>query len=66
MKEPLAYDINELVGMGPFGKSSLYKAINSGQLHAKKFGKKTVVTEEDYRRFLESLPDYPAKSQQAA
>ena len=66
MQPKLGYSLKELADKTPFGLSSLYKAINTGQLKAKKFGKKTLVTDEDWARFIDSLPDYHPAGKQAA
>ena len=64
--QAFGYSLRELADMGPLGLSSIYKALNAGTLKGKKYGDKTIVTPEEYRRFLDSLPNYPAKPDQAA
>lgn len=61
----LAYTIDELVEAGPLGRTSLYAAISRGELVAKKYGRKTFITAEDFRRFLAERPAIPAKDQAA-
>ena len=41
---------------GPFSRSFIYEAIKKGLLKARKGGRRTVILDDDYRRFLESLP----------
>lgn len=37
-------------------EQSVYNAINRGQLKARKFGRRTLITAEDERAFLAGLP----------
>lgn len=57
-----AYTINELIEVGPLGRTSIYEAIRSGQLTARKFGKRTVVLAADFETFLNSLPRISCRS----
>ena len=41
------------------GRTNLYKAINSGALKARKFGKRTIILRDDLNAFLASLKSYP-------
>ena len=41
---------------GPFGKTFLYEQIGLGRLRARKAGRATIILDEDWRDFLESLP----------
>lgn len=66
MEDKQAYTINELTEIGPLGRSSIYKAINAGQLTARKFGRSSVVLADDWRRFLTSLPPFTPRSGRAA
>lgn len=43
------------------GRTKLYQAINSGQLKAKKYGKRTIILKSDLEVFLETLTPYQAK-----
>ena len=43
------------------GVNAIYNALNSGSLKAKKLGNRTIITDEDLRQFLVSLPDYPSQ-----
>jgi hypothetical protein len=44
------------VSEGPFSRTFIYEAIKQGRLIARKAGRRTVVLDEDYQSFLESLP----------
>ena len=51
-----ALSIADIVSEGPFSRSFIYEAIKKGRLKARKGGRRTVVLDDDYQRFLESLP----------
>lgn len=54
-----AYNINDLARPnGPLSRAEIYRAINRGDLRAKKLGKRTIITPEAWTDFLGSLPDY--------
>jgi hypothetical protein len=53
--------INETCAVSGFGKTKIYEAISAGQLVARKFGKRTIVLQEDLSRFLTALPVTNAK-----
>ena len=54
---PQAFGIEDLVEQGPFGRTTLFNAIKCGALKAKKYGRRTVVLDPDWRSFLANLPD---------
>jgi excisionase family DNA binding protein len=51
-----AYSIAEVMAQSGLGRDSIYKAINTKQLPARKVGRRTIVLATDLQRFLESLP----------
>jgi excisionase family DNA binding protein len=53
---PLAFGIAEACAAAGVQRTSLYKAIRSGQLRATKCGGRTVILSDDLRRWLEGLP----------
>jgi excisionase family DNA binding protein len=57
----LSLSIEEVVEFTGIGKTKIYEAINSGQLQAKKFGKKTIILMPDLESFLNSLSNYPLR-----
>ena len=56
--EKLAYSIREAVEAGGGSRSTVYEAIKSGALKARKRGRSTVILAADLARYLESLPDF--------
>ena len=61
MKDPaqrLAYSIDQLKDNVPAGRTSIYAAIARGDLVARKLGRRTVVLDEDARRWLQQLPRF--------
>jgi excisionase family DNA binding protein len=51
-----AYSIAEAMMQSGLGRDTIYKAINSGQLSARKVGRRTIVLAGDLQQYLESLP----------
>jgi excisionase family DNA binding protein len=43
------------------GRDAIYDAIRSGQLVARKFGRRTLIIDTDLERFLASLPKVGAR-----
>ena len=51
-----AYSVDELLNILPFGRTTLYKAVKAGRLHAVKLGRSTLFRAADVAAFLSSLP----------
>jgi len=51
-----AYSIAEVMVQCGLGRDSIYKAINTGQLPARKLGRRTIVLASDLESFLKALP----------
>ena len=47
------------------GRDAVYAAIRSGLLKAKKYGRRTLILDEDLTAFLRSLPELDLKGNQA-
>jgi excisionase family DNA binding protein len=54
--EAAAYSIPEAMRRLGISRDLIYKAIGSGTLKARKLGRRTLITDDDLRRFLETLP----------
>ena len=52
----LARSIDETARVSGIGRSKLYEAIAAGELTARKFGRKTLILDEDLNAFLRGLP----------
>jgi excisionase family DNA binding protein len=62
MNTPLAYSIAEACEVARIGRTSIYEAISSGELIARKNGRRTVILSDDLRRWLQGLPLTNSKS----
>lgn len=56
MSTPIAYTVKEACAVCRTGKTTLYGAIRRGELVARKLGKKTLILDEELRRWIEHLP----------
>ena len=56
MSEPIARTIREACTLSRICRTTLYGAIRRKELVARKLGKKTLILEDDLRRWLEQLP----------
>jgi hypothetical protein len=49
--------VNEsLARLGNIGRDAVYDLLNSGQLEAKKIGRRTFVTDESLEKYIQNLP----------
>jgi len=48
--------VDEFCKMVGLGRSTAYKAIANGDLKPRKYGKRTFITQDEMRRFVESMP----------
>lgn len=63
----LSLSIEETIVATGLGRTKLYQLINTGELRARKIGKRTVILREDLEIFLKGLQEYasdrlPAKA----
>jgi excisionase family DNA binding protein len=66
MSERLAYTIAEAVEAAGVGKSTLYCAIQGGELTARKSGRRTLILAADLSGWLNGLPPRKATASAAA
>ena len=52
------FTINEAMEATTLGRTSIYSAVNTGELVLKKFGNKSLITAESLEQFIESLPTF--------
>jgi excisionase family DNA binding protein len=55
--QKLSYSIAECARHVGCGRDKVYEAIREKRLIARKFGRRTVILAEDFRTFLDSLPE---------
>lgn len=60
----LSHSIEEARRITGICRGLLYKSINSGQLKAKKFGRRTIILHDDLMAFLSSLDSYPSDNKE--
>ena len=53
---PVGFTVEGAVVASGLGRTKLFAAIKQGQLRARKFGRRTIITRDDLTEFLESLP----------
>ena len=56
----ISYTIPEFCAATGIGRTRVYAALAAGQLRARKFGKRTIITAEDGRAFVAGLPELSA------
>jgi excisionase family DNA binding protein len=60
----LAHSVPEACSIACAGRTSVYEAIRSGALRAVKRGRRTLILDDDLRRWVQSLPSIAVKSPQ--
>jgi excisionase family DNA binding protein len=58
----LAHSISEACSIARAGRTSLYEAIRTGALRAVKRGRRTLILDDDLRRWVQSLPAVAVKT----
>jgi excisionase family DNA binding protein len=52
----MAFSVSEAAMRTGLGRDAIYSAVREGKLEAKKMGRRTLVTADALRRYLDSLP----------
>lgn len=58
MSDLLAFSINQVQEVSGLGRTKIYELLKSGDLPAKKMGKRTLVLASDLETFLSGLESY--------
>ena len=61
MQTALAHSISDACSIACTGRTSLYEAIRTGALRAVKRGRRTLILDDDLRRWVQSLPPVAVK-----
>jgi excisionase family DNA binding protein len=56
MPNPIVHSVPDACSLSGLGRTSLYEAIRSGALRAVKCGRRTLILDDDLRRWLQSWP----------
>lgn len=54
--EKMAFSVDEAAVRANIGRDGIYQAIREKRLDAKKLGRRTLITADALRRFLDGLP----------
>jgi hypothetical protein len=57
-----ALTISQIQEAGGPCRTKTYDLISSGKLKAKKDGRRTLILREDWRAYLDSLPEFPSQT----
>ena len=58
----LSLSVEEVIIVTGIGRTTIYSLLASGELKARKIGKRTVILKDDLTEFLKNLQSYPQKS----
>jgi hypothetical protein len=60
LERPLAHTIEDAARRSTICRTNIFAAIKSGDLKARKLGKRTLILDEDLRAWLAAMPASPA------
>lgn len=61
----VALSIQEVQSATGLGRTKIYQLAKSGELKARKIGKRTIILRDDLEAFLNSLESYASNKQEA-
>lgn len=61
----LSLSVEEARSATGLGRTKLYQLINSGELKARKIGKRTIILKDDLEDFLNNLQSYASENMEA-
>ena len=56
LSEKPTLNINEFCNLVGIGRTTFYKAVAAGDLKVRKYRKRTFITQEEMKRFVENMP----------
>jgi excisionase family DNA binding protein len=59
--DKITYSIDEVLGISGLGRTKIYELLKSGELPARKLGKRTLILGADLNAFLTGLQSYPTQ-----
>lgn len=60
--EQKTFSIDQASTVTGLGRTKLYQLINSGELKARKIGRKTIILKDDLEAFLDNLKAYASEN----
>lgn len=54
----ISFSVEEVTKMTGLGRTKIYEALQSGELKARKFGKRTIILKDDLNKFLDNLKPF--------
>lgn len=57
----MLYPVTDAAEVLGIGRSTLYELIASGELHTLKIGRRTLLSEDELRRYVRALEDGPSQ-----
>ncbi len=61
-----AHSIDDISRKTRIGRTSIFKAIADGKLRARKYGRRTIITDADLQAFLAALPAVEPRTSRGA
>jgi excisionase family DNA binding protein len=55
-EQPIARSVEDTARLAGVGRTTVFEAIRTGQLRARKIGRRTVILDQDSRAWLNAMP----------